>query len=96
MDHALTLIRANKDVISRIFVAVIMGYGITMSLSILLSVLLPLNQTDAIAASSMLSFAVFTGFVMFVFSAKSIKQVFFQSLGVLVVSAALNVLFMAV
>lgn len=96
MDHALTLIRANKDVISRIFVAVLMGYSITMSLSILLSVLLPFNQTHAIAASSMLSFAIFTGFVMFVFSAKSIKQVFFQSLGVLVVSAALNVLFLVV
>lgn len=96
MDHALTLIRANKDVISRILVAVIMGYSITMSLGILLSVLLPLSQTDAIATSSMLSFAIFTGYVMFVFSAKSIKEMFFQSLGVLVISATLNVLIMAV
>ncbi|MDE3272843.1 hypothetical protein [Pseudoalteromonas sp. G4] len=96
MDHVFSSIRANKDVIFRVFIAVALGYSITMSLSILLSLLLPLNQVDAIAASSMLSFAIFTGFVMFVFSAKSTKRVFLHSLIVLVLSAAFNFLFVTV
>ena len=58
-------------VASRIFAAVVVGYALTSAVSILLALLLPVSKAEAVLASTMLSFALYAGIVIWVFQARS-------------------------
>ncbi len=92
MEHVSSKSSFKKEICYRILIAAFLGYALTISVSVLISFLLPLSQKDAVAASSMLSFALYTGYIMYVFSAKRYRNVFINSLLVLAVSALVNAL----
>lgn len=87
MEHVSSKSSLKKEICYRILIAALLGYVLTVSVSILISYLLPLSQKDAVATSSMLSFALYTGYIMYVFAAKSARSVLVNSLLVLAGSA---------
>ena len=69
------LIHYRKQVLLRIFFAVVGGYILTNLLSVFFSYLLPLSKSDAVVTASLLSFAIYTSLIMWVFSVKSLRHV---------------------
>jgi len=69
------LIHYRKQVLLRIFLAVVGGYILTNLLSVFLSYLLPFSKSDAVVTASLLSFAIYTSLIMWVFSVKSLRHV---------------------
>ncbi|MCB5190923.1 DUF3649 domain-containing protein [Methylobacillus arboreus] len=76
-------------VASRILAAVVAGYALTSSASILLALLLPIPKAEAVLASTMLSFAVYAGVVIWVFQARSATRAW---VGLLLPLAVLSLL----
>lgn len=74
-------------VASRIFAAVVVGYALTSAVSILLALLLPVSKAEAVLASTMLSFALYAGIVIWVFQARSAMRAW---VGLLVPLAVLS------
>ena len=74
-------------VASRILAAVVAGYALTSAASILLALLLPIPKAEAVLASTMLSFAIYAGVVIWVFQARSATRAW---LGLLVALAVLT------
>lgn len=60
--------------IARIFAALIPGYILANSSAILIGFLLPMPKPDAALAVSMLSFALYTAIIMWVFHVPSMKK----------------------
>lgn len=71
-------------VASRVLAAVVGGYAITSAATVLLALIWPLPQAEAILASSMLSFALYAGVLVWVFAAKRLRTVW---LGLVVATA---------
>ncbi|MDR5172069.1 DUF3649 domain-containing protein [Methylobacillus flagellatus] len=63
--------RYRLAVASRIVAAVVAGYALASAVSILFALLLPVSKAEAVLASTMLSFAVYAGIVIWVFHARS-------------------------
>lgn len=63
--------RYRLAVASRIVAAVVAGYALASAVSILFALLLPVSRAEAVLASTMLSFAVYAGIVIWVFHARS-------------------------
>ncbi|WP_404809813.1 DUF3649 domain-containing protein [Methylobacillus caricis] len=63
--------RYRLAVASRIAAAVVAGYALASAVSILFALLLPVPRAEAVLASTMLSFAVYAGIVIWVFHARS-------------------------
>ncbi|MFL9609583.1 DUF3649 domain-containing protein [Methylobacillus sp. Pita2] len=66
--------RYRLAVASRIVAAVVAGYALASAVSILFALLLPVSRAEAVLASTMLSFAVYAGIVIWVFHARSATQ----------------------
>lgn len=58
----------------RVVVAIIGGYTLANISAILLSYLLPMSKSDAVMTGILLSFAIYTGAVMWVFAVRSVKK----------------------
>lgn len=74
-------------VASRMLAAVVVGYALTSAVSILLALLLPVSKAEAVLASTMLSFALYAGIVIWVFQARSATRAW---VGLLVPLAVLS------
>ena len=72
-DEELTQYR--KQVALRIALAVVGGYVLTNLLGIFLSYALPLSKSDAVVTASTLSFLIYASLIVWVFSVKSLRQV---------------------
>lgn len=59
------------SVLSRAIAAMIGGYALATMLSILLSRLLPMPRAQAVATAMLLSFAIYTAAVLWVFAART-------------------------
>ncbi len=68
------LFRYRIDIALRILIAVAGGYTLTSLAAIFLSYALPLSKSDAVVMASTLSFALFTGAIIWVFSVKSLRS----------------------
>ena len=64
-----------KQVALRIALAVVGGYVLTNLLSVFLSYSLPLSKSDALVTASLLSFAIYTSLIVWIFSVKSLRHV---------------------
>jgi hypothetical protein len=62
-------------VTSRVVAAVLGGYALISALTLLLALVWPLPQAQALMASTMLSFAVYTVVVIWVFAARSLSRI---------------------
>ncbi|WP_261594219.1 hypothetical protein [Pseudoalteromonas holothuriae] len=64
----------NKEVVSRLLIIVVFGYPLVMATSIVISYCLPLSKPDSVAAASMLSFVLYTAYIMWAFALKTWQQ----------------------
>lgn len=58
----------------RSFVAILGGYALANISAILLSYLLPMPKSDAVMTGILLSFAIYTGAIMWVFAVQSLHK----------------------
>lgn len=58
----------------RVAVAIIGGYALANIAAILLSYLLPMPKSDAVMTGILMSFAIYTGAIMWVFAVRSVKK----------------------
>lgn len=68
-------------VASRVLAAVVGGYALTSAASTLLALLWPLPQAEAVAASTMLSFALDTLIIIWIFASQRLRTVWLGLLG---------------
>jgi len=64
-----------KQVGLRIVLAVVGGYILTNLLSVFLSYSLPLSKSDSVVTTSLLSFAIYSSLIVWIFSVKSLRHV---------------------
>lgn len=76
-------------VASRVLAAVAGGYTLCSVATVLLALLWPLPQAEAVAASTMLSFTLYTAIIVWIFAVKRLKTVW---LGLLAASLVCTVL----
>lgn len=69
---------------NRALAAVVGGYALTSAVTVLLALVWPLPQAEAILASTMLSFALYVGVLVWVFAAKRLLTIW---LGLLIATA---------
>jgi len=62
-------------VASRVLAAVVGGYALTSVVTVLLALLWPLPKAEAVLASSMLSFALYAGVLVWIFAARRLRVV---------------------
>ncbi|MEW5056228.1 MAG: hypothetical protein AB1Y25_01250 [Cycloclasticus sp.] len=65
----------SSAILSRTIAAIIGGYVLANLCSILLSYLLPTSQADAVLTGMLFSFLIYAGVVIWVFAAKTTRQV---------------------
>lgn len=63
------------QVFGRIVLATFGGYAFTLLLGILLTYSLPISKSSAVMTANLLSFAIYTSVVIWVFSAKSLRSI---------------------
>lgn len=66
-EHA----RYRLGVASRAVAAIVLGYGLTAVVTALLALALPMARADAVITATLLSFAIYTCAVLWVFAARS-------------------------
>lgn len=76
-------------VASRVVAAVVGGYALTSAATVLLALLWPLPQAEAVLAASMLSFLLYAGVIVWIFAVKRLRTVW---LGLLSATALCSVL----
>lgn len=81
--------RYRREVAVRVLAAVIGGYMLANVVAIILSFLLPMSSGSAVMTSLLMSFAIYTAVVLWVFSVKSIHRAW---LGLAVPSVLLGAL----
>ena len=75
-------------VASRVFAAAIPGFVLTNTTGILLSFLLPGDKLDGIATATLLSYAIYTAIILWVFSVQRLRTVWIGLLSALAVTGA--------
>lgn len=68
------LTRYRWEVFGRCLIAVFGGYAFTLALSIFLTQVLPLAKSSAVMTANLLSFAIYTVAIIWVFSVKEFRQ----------------------
>ena len=63
-----------RQIAFRVTVAIIGGYALANITAILLSYLLPMSKSDAVMTGILLSFAVYTSAIMWVFAVRSARR----------------------
>ena len=66
--------RYRWQIACRVFVAILGGYALANIAGILLSYLLPMPKSDAVMTGILLSFAIHTGAIMWVFAVQSLHK----------------------
>lgn len=61
-------------IFARVFAAVVLGYLVANTGSVLLGFLLPLPKVDSVLTASLLSFAIYTAVIMWIFSVKTLRK----------------------
>ncbi|MEM6512756.1 MAG: DUF3649 domain-containing protein [Pseudomonadota bacterium] len=73
---------------SRVVAAAILGYILSNTASVFLGLALPGDKIEGVATAILLSFALFTAIIMWVFSVKRLSTVWFGLLGAILFTAA--------
>lgn len=71
-------------VASRVLASVVGGYALTSAATVLLALVWPLPQAEAILVSTMLSFSLYAGVLVWVFAAKRLRTIW---LGLVITTA---------
>jgi ABC-type Fe3+-siderophore transport system permease subunit len=70
------------NIASRVLAALVGGYAVAYAVTAFLAVYLPLARPDRVVFSSLVSFAVWTAVVIYVFAARSATRVWLLIVGV--------------
>lgn len=62
------------EMLSRIVAAIVGGYGFTYAFTAALARVLPVDKVDALISATLLSFAVYTGAVLWAFACRSARR----------------------
>ncbi|XOZ32795.1 hypothetical protein ACMDCT_11290 [Halomonadaceae bacterium KBTZ08] len=68
-------LRYRLAVASRVLAAVIGGYTLTSAITVLLALVWPLPRAEAVAAATLLSFALYAVVILWIFSAQNLRTV---------------------
>lgn len=79
-----------QSVFSRVVAAVVGGYGLATTASIVLARVMPGPKVDAVLAAVLLSFAVYVGAILWAFAARTAWRAWWGLLGAAVVCAVLG------
>lgn len=82
--------RYRWQVTSRVLAAVLGGYALTSAATVLLAQVWPLPPAQAVAASTMLSFALYAGVIVWIFTAKRLGTIWLGLVVATAVCAALS------
>lgn len=80
---------SRNALLSRVAAAVLGGYVLVSSATVFLSYLFPTERAEAVLAATLLSYAVYTGAVIWVFAVKTLRRAW---LGLIVPAIAMGVL----
>lgn len=80
-SSAQELTRYRWEVFGRCLIAVIGGYLFTIALSIFLTQVLPLTKSSAVMTANLLSFAIYTVAIIWVFSVREFRQLWWGLAG---------------
>jgi len=75
-------------VTSRVLAAAIPGFILTNTSGVFLALVLPGERVDGVAAATLLSFAIYTAIIMWIFSVKRLRTVWIGLLGGIFVTSA--------
>lgn len=75
------------QITSRVAAALIPGYVLANSMSVLLGLLMPFNKIDSVVTAALASFAIYTVIIMWAFSVQRLKTVWLGLLAAVVVTA---------
>jgi hypothetical protein len=78
------------QVLQRVLAAALLGYVVSTSVSVLLALLLPLPDVQAVATASMLSFTIYTLIIIWSFSVRHLRTVWLGLVLCLLISTSLN------
>lgn len=78
--------------LSRAVAAILGGYALTSAATILLAAILPMPRPEAVLASTLLSFAFYTGVIVWVYAEHDIWRVWWGLLGGSVVLGGMGLL----
>lgn len=81
------------QVLGRVVLAVLGGYGFTLLFGILLTYTLPISKSSAVMTANLLSFAIYTGVIVWIFSAKNLRTIVLGLTSSIVVLGLLTLLF---
>jgi|TARA_R100001143_G_scaffold37028_6_gene34540 hypothetical protein len=74
MEHPYMTLSYPGRIFSLLLAATFGGYLLTSAVVILVAAILPLSRADAVITSSLLSFAVYTAVIIWVFAVKDAKR----------------------
>ncbi len=66
--------RYRWEITFRVLTAIFGGYALTITSGILLAYILPMNRSDSVTTAMLLSFAIYAGAVMWIFSQCSVRK----------------------
>lgn len=69
--------RYRWQVALRVLAAVIGGYALTSAFTVLLALLLPLPQAQAVAVSTLINFLLYAVLILWIFSTRQLRTVWF-------------------
>lgn len=79
-------------IVSLILAATIGGYSLSSAVMIFIAAILPLSRADAVITSALLSFAVYTAAIIWVFAVKNAQRAWIGMIGATVVIGGLGLL----
>lgn len=82
--------RYHWQVLSRLLAAIFGGYALTSAATVLLALIWPLPHAQALLASTMLSFILYSGVVLWVFAIQRLRTVWYGLLATTVLCSALS------
>ncbi|MEM1173718.1 MAG: iron transporter [Pseudomonadota bacterium] len=88
MSNGLSMSKPGRwHIASRVFAAALPGYVLANSASIFLGLLLPVRKIESVATAALLSFAIYTAIIMWVFSVRRLSTVWYGLLGAVVLTS---------
>jgi|TARA_R110000787_G_scaffold199680_2_gene310774 hypothetical protein len=92
MEHPNMTLSYSGRIFSLVLAATLGGYLLTSAVMILIAAILPLSRADAVITSALLSFAVYTAVVIWIFAVKNAKRAWIGMIGATVIIGGLGLL----
>lgn len=82
--------------VARLLAAIVGGYALTASATVLLALIWPLPKAEAVAASTLVSFAVYALIIIWIIATKSLRTIWLSLVGAVAICSSLSWLLLGV